>query len=282
MKTLGFFTQNELDPVVGNKRRRERLEGRVLPAGVRVKTYGQESIIFPEFVAAALIVERPSDEDALLLSQMGAAAQALYESTSFRALADVLRSALHKRKGWTLTFLAETLLEQARDDLFTWRQEVTDAEQRLAELGIVTRFDVGRIEDITNQGYRIVLEDGVITCGLNAARSRLAVGTWVTRDLVELGARKGEVLVPTVAPGTIPAMENVAVVEEQDALFEDMLSDGSFQPVMVPYVRDESDGKMDARGDVVRPKRRLRVRSNQALYANANTMARSHRTSLVR
>lgn len=279
MKTLGFFTQNELDPVVGNKRRRERLEGRLLPAGVRVKTFGQESIIFPEFAAAALIVERPSEEDTALLSQMGAVAQSLYETTSFRALAEVLRSALYKRKGWTLTFLAETLLEQARDDLLEWRQEVTEAEQRLAELGIVTRFDVGRIADITNQGYRIVLDDDVITCGLNAARSRLAVGTWVTRDLVELGARKGEVLVPTVSPDTIPAMENVAVAEEQDALLEEMLSDVSFQPVMVPYVRDESDGEMDARDDVVRPRRRLRVRSNQALYANANTMARSHRTS---
>jgi len=279
MKTLGFFTQNELDLVVGNKRRRERLEGRVLPTGVRVKTFGQESIIFPEFAAAALIVERPSEEDTALLSQMGAAAQSLYETTSFRALAVVLRAALYKRKGWTLTFLAETLLEQARDDLLEWRQEVTEAEQRLAELGIVTRLDVGRIADISNQGYRIVLDDDVITCGLNASRSRLAVGTWVTRDLVELGARKGEVLVPTVAPDTIPAMESVAVGEKQD---EAMLSNVSFQPVVVPYVRDEFNGEMDTEGDVVRPKRRLRVRSNKALYANANTMARSHRTPPAR
>lgn len=282
MTTLGFFTQNELDLVVGNKRRRERLEGRVLPKGVRVKTYGQESIIFPEFAAAGLVVERPSESDALLLAQMASAAQRLYESTSFQTMAEVVRGALYKRKGWTLTFLAETLMERALDDLLAWRAEITEAERRLAELGIFTSFDVGRIEDVTDYGYRVAGAGAVITCASNAARTPLPIGTWVTRGVVELGARKGEVLVPTVAPDTIPAMEHATALREDEAPGDDMLSNVSYQPVVVPYVRDESSGEMDGRGDLVRPKRRLRVRSNRVLYSDANTMARSRRTAPTR
>src|SRR5918992_29081 len=104
--TLGFFTQKELDFVVGYSRRRQRLvERKVLPRGERVKTFGQELIIFPEFAAAGLIAERP------------------YAMPSFLAMAGVLRSALHGRKGWRLDDLVTVLLDRASDELAAWRMQ---------------------------------------------------------------------------------------------------------------------------------------------------------------
>ena len=280
--TLGFFTQNEIDLVVGNKRRRERLEGGVLPRGARVKTFGQAPIIFPEFAAAGLLVERPSPTDAPLLARMTETSQRLYESPNFQAMADVLRTALYRRKGWTLTDLSVILTERARGDLLAWRLEVKDAEDSLARLGIVTRFEVGRLEGITDVGYRVALADTgeVITCAVNAARVRLPVGAWVTRTVAELGARKGEVLVPTVDPAVLAPMgENHPAVVEEEAGWDEMLANVGFAPAVVPYV-GETAAENESDGDVIRPKRRVRVIVNRALYANANTMARGQRPTL--
>lgn len=282
--TLGFCTQRELDVVVGNTRRRERLEAAgILPRGRRVKTYGQRFIIFPEFVAAALILQRRSEADGALLAQLRRESEQLYGSKSFQSMAEVLRTGLHNSKGWTLTSLVQTLLDRTRDDLLAWRAEVTEAERRLAELGILTSFNVGRIEEVTKLGYRIALADSqnVVTCALDAARSRLPAGSWVTHDLIEVGARKGEVLVPTVDPGIMLDMRDALAAQEDAALWDDMLGRIDYQPIAVPDVRESGDFA-SSDGDLVRPKRRLRVRLDRSLYADANTMARSRRVPETR
>jgi hypothetical protein len=279
--TLGFFTQNELDFVVGYPRRRQRLvENKVLPRGERVKTFGQEPIIFPEFAVAGLIADRPSAQDEPLLACLASTAERLYTTPSFLAMARVLRSALRGRKGWRLDDLVAVLLERASDELAVWRMQVLEAERELAVVGIRLRLDVGRIEDVTDAGYRIALADSghVITVALNAARTFLPKGMWVTRDVVELGARRGELLVPTVAPDLLALMRETpsAASEADDAASDEMFRKVDFQPVVVPLVSDAPSERESARGDLVRPKRRLQVRANRALYANANTMVRSH------
>ena len=284
--TLGFFTQNELDCVVGYPRRRQRLvESKVLPRGERVKTFGQETIIFPEFAAAGLIADRPSAQDEPLLACLASTAERLYASPSFLGMARVLRSALHGRKGWRLDDLVAVLLERASDELAAWRLQVLDAERELAEVGIRLSLDVGRIQDVTEAGYRIALADSnnVITVALNAARNPLPEGMWVTRDLIELGARRGELLVPTVAPDLLALMHETPAAEAgEEADFEEMFRKVDFQPVVVPLVSDAPTERESARGDLVRPKRRLQVRANRALYANANTMVRGHGPAAAR
>jgi hypothetical protein len=277
--TLGFFTQNELDAVVGYSRRRQRLvEGKVLPPGQRVKTFGQEPIIFPEFAAAGLIADRPSPQDEPLLRYLASAAADLYKTTSFSAMADVLRTALRGRKGWQLDDLVAVLLERAADELAAWREQVADAERQLADAGIRLSIDLGRIEDVSDAGYRVALVDSgdIITVAVNAARTALPKGMWVTRDLVELGARKGELLVPTVAPDMLATMrENAWAADTDEAQWDEMFRNVDCQPVVVPIVSDAAPETASTRGDLVRPKRRLSVRANRALYANANTMTRS-------
>ncbi|HLH66017.1 MAG TPA: hypothetical protein VKV27_09955 [Solirubrobacteraceae bacterium] len=277
--TLGFFTQNELDAVVGYSRRRQRLvEGNVLPPGQRVKTFGQEPIIFPEFAVAGLVAERPSPQDEPLLRHLASAAAGLYETASFSAMATVLRTALRGRKGWQLDDLVAVLLERAADELVAWREQVAEAERQLAEAGIRLSIDVGRIEDVSDAGYRVALVDSgdIITVAVNAARTALPKGMWVTRDLVELGARKGELLVPTVAPDMLATMPGNAWAPDTDeAQWDEMFRNVDFKPVVVPMVCDAAPDAAGSRGDLVRPKRRLSVRANRALYANANTMVRS-------
>lgn len=280
--TLGFFTQNELDQVVGYSRRRQRLvQSKVLPQGERVKTFGQELIIFPEFAAAGLLAERPSPQDEPLLAHLASASQRLYKTPSFREMAGVLRSALRGTKGWRLEDLVEVLLERASDGLAAWRMEVAAAERDLAGMGIRLSIELGQIREATDTGYRIALAEGnaVITVAINAARAPLPVGTWVTRDIVELGARRGELLVPTVAPALIaPISEKTTADVPDGAEFEEMFGEVDFRPVAVPLLRDTVNEPSDVRGDLVRPKRRLQVRANRALYANANTMVRSSAT----
>jgi len=284
--TLGFFTQNELDCVVGYSRRRQRLvESKVLPRGERVKTFGQEPIIFPEFAAAGLVAERPSAQDEPLLARLASTAERLYVTPSFLAMADVLRSALRGRKGWRLDDLVAVLLEGASDELAAWRMQVLEAERELAEVGIRLSLDVGRIEDVTDTGYRIALADSgsIITVALNAARASLPKGIWVTRDLVEFGARRGELLIPTVAPDLLALVHETSATDEaEEADFEEMFREVDFQPVVVPLVSDAPTERESARGDLVRPKRRLQVRANRALYANANTMVRGHGPTAAR
>jgi hypothetical protein len=253
--TLGFFTQNELDCVVGYSRRRQRLvESKVLPRGERVKTFGQETIIFPEFAAAGLVAERPSAQDEPLLARLASTTEGLYVAPSFLAMAEVLRSALRGRKGWRLDDLVAVLLEGASDELAAWRMQVLEAERELAEVGIRLSLDVGRIEDVTDTGYHIALADSgrIITVALNAARASLPTGIWVTRDLVEFGARRGELLIPTVAPDLLALVhETPATGDAEEADFEEMFREVDFQPVVVPLVSDapteRESGELTAR-----------------------------------
>jgi hypothetical protein len=283
--TLGFFTQNELDAVVGYPRRRQRLvENNVLPPGEHIKTFGRDSIVFPEFGAAGLILERPSANDLPYLQEVRSATVRLYKTEAFAALKGAMYEALRVHRDWRLTDVVADLVENAGDALQAWREQVTKAEEDLAERGIQLRIDVGRIEDVTDRDYRIALADSgdIITCALNATRTRLAKGTWVTRDLVELGARKGEVVVPTVAPDIIKGVvEKHTQPDTDEAMWEEMFRNVDYQPVAVPYLR-ESVGTDASAGDLVRPKRRLQLRPNRALYANANTMARSQSSPRAR
>jgi hypothetical protein len=284
---LGFFTQHELDAVVGYARRRQRLvKSKVLPPGQRIKTFGQEPIVFPEFAAAGLVVARPDRNDEALLAEVRSASELLYRTESFAALVEVLRTALRGRRGWKLEDLVAALVDRAADDLHAWRAQVLEAERALAEAGIRLRIDVARIEDVTASGYRIALaETGeTVTCGINAARRRLPRGLWVTRDLVEFGARSGELLVPSVAPEVLALIgEDDSAAESDEADWGEMFRNIAFEPVAVPMVSDDDMvGSNSSRGDLVRPKRRLTVRAERALYANANTMARSPRSARPR
>jgi len=191
----------------------------------------------------------------------------------------VVRAVLNAHKGWRLDDLVTALVERAGGELQAWRAQAADAERELAEAGIRLSIDLGRIEDVSDAGYRIALADTgeLISVAINAARTTLPAGMWVTHDRIEFGARKGEVLVPTVAPDKLAGMvEDTDAAKAEDAEWEEMFGSIDFQPVVVPVVRDIADERESSRGDLVRPKRRLQVRASPALYANANTMARRH------
>jgi hypothetical protein len=286
--TLGFFTHNELDPVVGHRRRRQRLvKGGVLPRGENVSTFGRQTIIFPEFVAAGLVVSRPTEQDEHLLALLRSEAEQLYETESFGEIAEVIRSVLREHADWRLTDLVTALVEQASDALGAWREQVGAAEHDLAEAGIVLHIQLGRIEKAAQTGYRVALADSgeVISVGANAARTELAPGMWVTRDVVELGARKGEVLVPTVSPDVLSGLsENPVALAERGQDSDEMFANIDFQPIVVPILRQtDDDDWSNPRGDLVRPVRRVKVRANRAIYANAaaNTMARADHQPLA-
>jgi hypothetical protein len=274
--TLGFFTQNELDLVVGNRRRRQRLvEGGVLPGGKHVKTFGQEAIIFPEFAAAALVAEKPTVQDAALLGRLKAAAEQLYATESFAALSEVVRAVLRAHKRSCLDDLAGALIEQSGDALRAWQEQLVDAERQLADAGILLQVQLGRIDEVSTLDYSMTLADTGehIRVAANAVRSRLLAGTWVTRNIIELGARKGEVLVPTVDGQMLAGMrENTALVDAEDALLSEMFANTDFKPVAVPYIL-ETDAADEPRETV--PKRRFKVRANRARFAQANTMTRT-------
>ena len=270
--TLGFFTQHELDPLVGYRRRRERMEGRTLPTGARVKTFAQEPIIFPEFAVMGLVLGEET-----VSASLRASAQRLYETTSFKAMADVVKRTAHGRKGWTLVDLAVALLDDAADDFLAWRAQVAQVLAELAERDIRMHVDLGRIQEVTATGYLVSLIDSgeVIKCALNATRAQLPTGIWVTRDVVELGAQRGEVLMPTVGPDILETMrEKQTVATEEEQGFDELFRNVDFQPAAIPQVRD-TVGRTESGGDLVRPRRRLRVNANRALYANANSMART-------
>lgn len=276
---LGFFTQHELDSVVGYGRQRQRLVKRgVLPAGARVRAFGKQTIIFPEFVAAGLVVQRPTAQDERLLGYVRAASARVYETESFSAIAEAIRAALQVRATWELSDLAAALVEHARDALQVWRLELEQAERDLAEAGITLNIQLGRIEQTSDAGYLVSLRDGErISVGINATSQQLAPGTWVTRDLVKLGARRGELLLPTVAPELLADIrENPAAPASEAQESEEMFGPLNFQPVVVPVLHKRSEQSDDAGGDLVRPVRRLKVRANRAIYATAeaNTMAR--------
>lgn len=278
-KTLGFFTQIELDRVVGYRRRRQRLAERgVLPPGQHVRTFGRDAIIFPEFAAAGLIAEKPTPQDEKLLNRLRSETQRMYKASSFKALVSAVHAVLGSRSDWSLADLAVAAVEEAADALDDWRARISEAERALADDGIVLSIQLGRIEEVLPTAYRVLLADTDerVSVGVNANRADLSVGAWVTHDRIELGARKGELLVPTVAPHMLAGMaapEEVHNLEADDTLWNDMFQNIDFQPVVVPSVRDTpfDEDQRDAS-----PRRRYRVRANRALYANANTMARSH------
>jgi hypothetical protein len=274
--TLGFFTQHELDPVVGYRRRRERMEGKALPTGARVKTFSQEPIIFPEFAVMGLVL----DQDAAH-APLRAAAEQLFEAKSFAAICSVVKQTVRGHKGWTLSDIAVALLRDASDEFFTWRELVSTLEDQLAQRDIRLHADVGRIEDVSDSGYLVTLLDAgeVIQCDLSASRTRLPTGICVTRNLIEYGVHRGEVLMPTVEPSILAKLrEKQAAVTEDERGWDEMFNKVDFQPVVVPHVRDNV-GRTEIGGDLVRPKRRLRVSTNRALYANANTMARGQQAN---
>ena len=101
----------------------------------------------------------------------------------------------------------------------------------------------------------------------------LHVNSSVLYTLVRFGARSGELLIPTVPPYLLdPGIETSTADPPQTADSPStMFTQVDFQPVAVPLLEDDRD---DERGDLVRPVRRLRVRANRKLYANANTMVR--------
>lgn len=76
--------------------------------------------------------------------------------------------------------------------------------------------------------------------------------------------------------------ETLAPKAGEEADLEEMFRRVDFQPVVVPLVSDAPTERESARGDLVRPKRRLQVRANRALYANANTMVRGHGPAAAR
>lgn len=277
--SLGFFTQHELDSVVGYGRQRQRLVERgVLPRGEHVKAFGKQTIIFPEFVAAGLLAPKPTSQDERLLGHLLAASERVYNTDSFAAISEVIRSVLRTRPAWQLADFVSALSEHASEALQHWRAEVHQAERELADAGIIIDIQLGRIEQVSATGYVVALVDVTdsIFVGINAARRELAPGTWVTRDVVELGARKGELLVPTVAPDMLAGMcENAATLAQEEAESDEMFGNLDFQPIVVPILqkRDEDES---SRGDLVRPTRPFKVRANRAIYAtaDANTMAR--------
>jgi hypothetical protein len=274
--TLGFFTQSELDRVVGYPRRRQRLvECGVLPSGKHVKTFGQEAIIFPEFATAALVVAKPTEQDAELLGRLRTATEQLYATETFAALSEVVRSVLRAHKRSRLDDLAAAFVEQSSGALRAWQEQLADTERQLADAGILCNIQLGRIEEVSSVGYSVTLaETGeLIRVAANAVRSQLAAGTWVTRNIIELGARKGEVLVPTVDGDMLADMrENTAVADTEDALLSEMFAHTDFKPVAVPYILETAESE-EARETV--PKRRFNVRANRARFAQANTMART-------
>jgi hypothetical protein len=278
--TLGFFTQHELDSVVGHSRRRQRLvAGGVLPPGEHLKAFGREGIIFPEFVAAGLIVNKPTRQDAPLLARVRELAERLYRLESFGVMAEVMRVALRETQHWRLDDLVEAVSGSASDAWLDWRAHVSQAEQALAESGIRLVIEVGRITDVQETGYRVQLADTqeTILVGANAARSPLAVGSWVTRDLIELGALKGEVLVPTIAPERIESMsENSAVDEAQEAMWAEMFANTDFKPIAVPYVLEDAAPEAARRETPSAPLFGLRV--DAARLAKANTMTTRSRS----
>ncbi len=277
--TLGFFTQHELDPLVGYRRRRERMEGKALPVGARVKAFSQQPIIFPEFAVLGLVLDQTT-----VGAVVRASADQLYRSGHFRALSSVVKRAVHGRTGWTLDDIASALLDNAADDLLAWRAQIAAVQVELAERDIKMRFDVGRIEEVTAAGYVLSLagSDEVVRCALNATRARLPVGIWVTRDLIESGAHRGEVLVPTVELDILRRMgEKQDISDNDEHDLDEMFSKLDFQPVSVPRLR-ETAAVDESGGDLMRPKRRIRVNASRDLYANANSMARDSRPHAAR
>lgn len=276
--TLGFFTQHEIDPLVGYRRKRERWEGHQLPAGARVKTYGQEPIIFPEFAVVGLIVGRMSAADRQLLERVRDEARLLYETLSFKTLAKTLRTALRGHTGWTLTDVVLALREQSEDALLSWREEVTGAEARLARAGIILAIRSAQVSAVTDAGYRLRLDGALetVACPFNASSGRLSRGSWVTLDSIALGARKGEVLVPTVAPDILPVeMRTLDTSPTTENEWDELFAGVEYTPVVVPRLNRESE--TSGAGDVVRPRRRLQVNLDPSLYAHANTMTRRPR-----
>ncbi|MDQ3631347.1 MAG: hypothetical protein M3417_08810 [Actinomycetota bacterium] len=277
--TLGFFTQHELDPLVGYRRRRERMEGKALPVGARVKAFSQQPIIFPEFAVLGLVLDQTT-----VGAVVRASADQLYRSGHFRALSSVVKRAVHGRTGWTLDDIASALLDNAADDLLAWRAQIAAVQVELAERDIKMRFDVGRIEEVTAAGYVLSLagSDEVVRCALNATRARLPVGIWVTRDIIESGAHRGEVLVPTVELDILRRMgEKQDISDNDEHDWDEMFSKLDFQPVSVPHLR-EMAAVDESGGDLMRPKRRIRVNASRDLYANANSMARDSRPHAAR
>jgi hypothetical protein len=278
--TLGFFTQHELDSVVGHSRRRQRLvAGGVLPPGEHLKTFGREGIIFPEFVAAGLVVSKPTRQDARLLVRLREVAERLYRLDSFGVMAEAMRVALRETRHWGLDDLAAAVSASASDAWFDWRAQVAQAERALAESGIRLVIELGRITDVQETGYRVQLVDTqeTILVGANAARSPLAAGTWVTRDLIELGALKGEVLVPTIAPGKLESMsENSSADEAREAMWAELFANTDFKPIAVPYVLEDAAAEAHERERTSAPLFGLRV--DAARLAKANTMTTRSRS----
>jgi hypothetical protein len=99
----------------------------------------------------------------------------------------------------------------------------------------------GRIDNVSDSGYLVTLLDAgeVIRCSLSASTTRLPTGICVTRNLIEYGALRGEVQMPTVQLSILAKLrEKQAAVTEDERGWNEMFNKIDFQPVVVPHVRD--------------------------------------------
>lgn len=271
---VGFFTQHELDPVVGTARTRERWEGHLLPRGSRIRAYGQQAIIFPEFVVASVVANNRIQAGDAMLGRIQHAAESLYRSSSFQTISSTLRPWLQGRTGWTLSDIVVLLREQSEDALLSWNEEIVEAEVRLGRYGISFDVRLGRIAALTDHGYRVELYGALDTalCPFRPGSHRLDIGSWVSINSVTLGALKGDVLMPAVEPDLLGLKSS----ELDEADWEELFAGADFVPTLLPSLADNlsDDDASSTDRDVIRPRRRIRINLDSDLYLRGNTMVR--------
>lgn len=283
MAAFGVLSHRQLDAsIFGYPEKRTRAEGGALARPKRIKSFGQTAVLYPEFGLAGLVIDRPSEPEKRLLAHVDETAQRLYRTAAFLAFGDRVRREL--RKDWAFDTIIARITAGSASILVDLQGDIREAERALRREGVEIESVIGRLHAITEGVFVIRLPDTagvreIRSLPVNSLAASLAPGAWVIREIVRLGSRSGELIVPSFSPETLPealrARERADVLDELPQSSEESFNKLDYVPLHLPHL--VADDERDARDGVlpvtVSPAA-MAMSFDAASYLSANSMAR--------
>lgn len=196
-----FITSQEVDPLLGSTRTRERWErAGLLPPGELVSGYRSAVKVFPDFAVARLAAPQSLERSKTLQRGLAQLARGLYRGEVFNELRAALKEALAPKRAMGVAELVSALLPTHRELLELFAANIRGVEQALRELDVDVTVSLARVVRRERDLYVVELVAGgerEVGSGAASPSHRFESGQWAMLEEARVRGFKREFLLPT-------------------------------------------------------------------------------------